>query len=58
MPTDLKTHIKDFKAWLKSDTGDGVAWQKERKERPTETNMRAFRPVPKPAPKPKKKAFR
>jgi len=33
MPADLKTHIANFKNWLKAGAGDDPAWQKEREER-------------------------
>jgi hypothetical protein len=33
MPTDLKTHVANFKHWLKAGAGDAVRWQKEREER-------------------------
>jgi hypothetical protein len=33
MPTDLKTHIANFRDWLRADTGDAATSQKEREER-------------------------
>jgi hypothetical protein len=33
MPPNLKTHIENFRHWLKTDPGDAATWQKERRAR-------------------------